>query len=95
MLEAPPHSIETPVDAASRIALLESENERLRLRDAERSAELKARERGIRLLEEALRVLKARSVRGQPREVERRSRPERPLYQRSGSHDGAHGGVGR
>jgi transposase len=59
MLETPSHSIETPVDAASRIALLESENERLRVRDAERSAELEARERRIRLLEEALRVLKA------------------------------------
>ena len=59
MLETPLHSIETPVDAASRIALLESENERLRVRDAERSAELEARERRIRLLEEALRVLKA------------------------------------
>jgi predicted Zn-dependent protease len=43
----------------ARIALLESECERLRARDVERSAELEARERRIRLLEEALRVLKA------------------------------------
>jgi transposase len=59
MLESPADPIETAVDAATRIALLESENERLRVRDAERSAELEARERRIRLLEEALRVLKA------------------------------------
>ena len=59
MLESPTDPIETAVDAAARIALLESENARLRVRDAERSAELEARERRIRLLEEALRVLKA------------------------------------
>ena len=59
MLEPPARSHEIAVDAAARIALLESECERLRARDAERSAELEARERRIRLPEEALRVLKA------------------------------------
>ncbi len=47
------------MDGAARIALLESELELLRRRDAERSAELAARERRIRLLEEALRILQA------------------------------------
>jgi transposase len=47
------------IDGAARIALLESELELLRRRDAERSAELAARERRIRLLEEALRILQA------------------------------------
>ena len=52
MLEAPAHALDTAVDAAARIALLESENERLR-------ADMGRREQRIRLLEEALRVLKA------------------------------------
>lgn len=47
------------MEGAVRIALLQSEIERLRCRDAEREAELAARERRIRLLEEALRVLQA------------------------------------
>jgi transposase len=52
MLETPASLRETTVDVASRIALLESENERLR-------ADAGHREQRIRLLEEALRVLKA------------------------------------
>jgi hypothetical protein len=44
---------------AVRVALLESEVEQLRRRDAQRTAELAARERRIRLLEEALRLLQA------------------------------------
>lgn len=52
MLEAPARSHETAIDAAARIALLESECERLR-------ADVGSREQRIRLLEEALRVLKA------------------------------------
>jgi transposase len=52
MLEAPAHALDTAVDAAACIALLESENERLR-------ADMGRREQRIRLLEEALRVLKA------------------------------------
>ena len=52
MLEAPASLRETTLDVAKRIALLESENERLR-------ADAEGRERRIRLLEEALRVLKA------------------------------------
>lgn len=59
MLESTSGVIDQAADAASRITLLEAENERLRVRDAERGAELEARERRIRLLEEALRVLKA------------------------------------
>jgi hypothetical protein len=47
------------MDGAVRIALLESEVDELRRRDAERTAELAARERRIRLLEEALRILQA------------------------------------
>jgi len=52
MLETQARSPETTVDVATRIALLESENERLR-------ADVGSREQRIRLLEEALRVLKA------------------------------------
>ena len=52
MLETPARPQETAIDAAARIALLESENERLR-------ADVGHREQRIRLLEEALRVLKA------------------------------------
>ena len=52
MLETPASLRETTVDVATRIALLESENEQLR-------ADVEGRERRIRLLEEALRVLKA------------------------------------
>ena len=52
MLQTPASSHERTVDVATRIALLESENERLR-------ADVGTRERRIRLLEEALRVLKA------------------------------------
>ena len=59
MLESPTDTVETAIDAAARIARLARENERFRVRDTERSAELEARERGIRPLEEALRVLKA------------------------------------
>ena len=47
------------MDGSARIALLEGEIEQLRRRDAEREAELAIRERRIRLLEEALRVLNA------------------------------------
>ena len=54
-LDARTEAMEGPV----RIALLQSEIERLRCRDVEREAELAARERRIRLLEEALRVLQA------------------------------------
>jgi transposase len=59
MLESTPEASEQAANAAIRIALLEAENERLRARDAERDAQLQARERRIRILEEALRVLKA------------------------------------
>src|ERR1035441_6266466 len=52
MLKTPASSQERTVDVATRIALLESENERLR-------ADVGHREQRIRLLEEALRVLKA------------------------------------
>ncbi|MGO9595970.1 MAG: IS66 family transposase [Steroidobacteraceae bacterium] len=52
MLETEARLHDTAVDAAARIALLESENERLR-------ADMGRREQRIRLLEEALRVLKA------------------------------------
>jgi len=52
MLETEASLREATVDVATRIALLESENERLR-------ADAEGRERRIRLLEEALRVLKA------------------------------------
>ena len=59
MLESNTDASNEATDGAARIALLESENEQLRRRDAERVAELASRERRIRLLEEALRVLQA------------------------------------
>jgi transposase len=59
MFESNPAAPADAMDGAARIALLESELEVLRRRDAERSAELAARERRIRLLEEALRILQA------------------------------------
>jgi transposase len=52
MLESPPVGAETAVTAGERTALLEVENTELRAR-------IEAREQRIRLLEEALRVLKA------------------------------------
>jgi transposase len=52
MLEAPSGAIEHAAEAAARIALLENENGRLR-------ADVDSRERCIRVLEEALRVLRA------------------------------------
>jgi transposase len=59
MLESKADALTDAMDGAVRIALLESEVEELRRRDAERTAELAARERRIRLLEEALRILQA------------------------------------
>jgi transposase len=59
MLEGKADALTEAMDGAVRIALLESEVEQLRRRDAERTAELAARERRIRLLEEALRILQA------------------------------------
>src|SRR6266404_2375391 len=59
MLESKVGALTEAMDGAVRIALLESEVEQLRRRDAERTAELAARERRIRLLEEALRILQA------------------------------------
>jgi transposase len=59
MLESNSGALNTAPDEAARIAALESELETLRRRDAERSAELAARERRIRLLEEALRILQS------------------------------------
>jgi transposase len=59
MLESNSGALNTAHDDAARIAALESELESLRRRDAERSAELAARERRIRLLEEALRILQS------------------------------------
>jgi transposase len=59
MLESTLDASDQAANAAIRIALLEAENERLRARDAEHGAELQAREQRIRILEEALRVLKA------------------------------------
>jgi transposase len=59
MLESKVDALTEAMDGAVRIALLESEVEQLRRRDAERTAELAARERRIRLLEEALRILQA------------------------------------
>ncbi len=59
MLESNSGAPAEAMDGAARIALLELELEILRRRDAERSAELAARERRIRLLEEALRILQA------------------------------------
>ena len=57
MLESNSDASAETMDGAARIALLERELDLLRRRDAERSAELAARERRIRLLEEALRIL--------------------------------------
>jgi transposase len=59
MLESKVGALTEAMDGAVRIALLESEVEQLRRRDAERTAELAARERRIRILEEALRILQA------------------------------------
>src|SRR5450631_701493 len=59
MLESNSGAPADAMDGAARIALLESELEFLRRRDAERTAELAARERRIRVLEEALRILQA------------------------------------
>src|SRR5271170_2911829 len=59
MLESNSGAPAEAMDGTARIALLERELEVLRRRDAERSAELAARERRIRLLEEALRILQA------------------------------------
>jgi transposase len=59
MLESKVGALTEAMDGAVRIALLESEVDELRRRDAERTAELAARERRIRLLEEALRILQA------------------------------------
>src|ERR1700688_1569287 len=59
MLESNSGAPADAMDGAARIALLESEVELLRRRDAERTAELAARERRIRILEEALRILRA------------------------------------
>ncbi len=59
MLESNSGAPAEAMDGAARIALLERELELLRRRDAERTAELAARARRIRLLEEALRILQA------------------------------------
>jgi transposase len=59
MLESKADVPTEATDGAVRIALLERELDELRRRDAERTAELAARERRIRLLEEALRILQA------------------------------------
>jgi hypothetical protein len=59
MLESNSGVLNTAQEDAARIAVLEGELEQLRRRDAERSAELDARERRIRLLEEALRILQS------------------------------------
>ena len=59
MLESKADALTEAMDGAVRIALLESEVNELRRRDAERTAELATRERRIRLLEEALRILQA------------------------------------
>jgi len=59
MLESNSGAPAEAMDGAARIALLERELELLRRRDAERTAELAARERRIRSLEEALRILQA------------------------------------
>jgi transposase len=59
MLESKADAPTEAMDGAVRIAMLESEVDELRRRDAERTAELAARERRIRLLEEALRILQA------------------------------------
>ena len=59
MLESNSGVLNTAQEDAARIAMLEGELAQLRRRDAERSAELDARERRIRLLEEALRILQS------------------------------------
>jgi transposase len=59
MLESPSESADTQVTASARAALLEVENAELRTAMAAREALLESREQRIRLLEEALRVLKA------------------------------------
>ena len=57
MLKANCGALNSTDNDATRIAWLESELKQLRHRDAERVAELAARERRIRLLEEALRIM--------------------------------------
>jgi len=59
MLESNSGALNTAQEDAARIAMLEGEVAQLRRRDAERNAELDARERRIRLLEEALRILQS------------------------------------
>lgn len=59
MLESKEDELTEATGGAVRIALLEREVGELRRRDAERTAELAARERRIRILEEALRIFKA------------------------------------
>ena len=59
MLESNLSVLNTAEEDAARIAVLEGELAQLRRRDAERSAELDARERRIRVLEEALRILQS------------------------------------
>jgi hypothetical protein len=59
MLDSNPGAPADAMDGAARIALLESELGLLKRRDADCTAELAARERRIRLLEEALRILQA------------------------------------
>src|ERR1700681_2534977 len=59
MLESKADALTEAIDGAVRIALLESEVEQLRRRDAERTAELAARGRRHRIMEEALRILQA------------------------------------
>ena len=53
MLESKADALPEAMNGAVRIALLESEIAELRRRDAERTAELAARERRIRLLDRA------------------------------------------
>ena len=83
MLESKADALTEAMDGAVRIALLESEVDELRRRDAERTAELAARERRIRLLEEALRILQADRYGASREKLQRRPRAERAL-QRSG-----------
>jgi hypothetical protein len=85
MLESNSGAPAEAMDGAARIALLERELELLRRRDAERSAELAARERRIRLLEEAL---------SKSREAPRRPRPDGAV-QRSGDDRGVERGPRR
>ena len=59
MLKANSGALNSTDNDATRIAWLESELKQLRHRDAEWIAELAARERRIRLLEEALRIMTA------------------------------------